>query len=347
MSDDFQLDAYRFDLPSELIAQRPAATRDGSRLLAAGPAGRLRHRAFRELAAELEAGDALVLNHTKVINARCFAEKEHGGRLELFILDIQVDPRATPALVKPAKRVRPGVIVRFPKSGVTARVAEKLEGGRALLAFDDSAALNAAIEADGELPLPPYIKRQAGPTAEDAKRYQTVYAREPGAVAAPTAGLHFTEPLLAELRTMGVEILTIAHHVGVGTFKPVNVEDVREHRMDAERYQISDDTADRLNAVKREGRRLIAVGTTSVRCLESNWRDGFHAANEASSLYIYPGYRFQAIDGLITNFHLPGSTLMLLVAALMGRERILSIYREAIARRYRFYSYGDAMLLLP
>jgi len=346
-SNAYQRQDYWFDLPPERIAQRPVPDRADARLLVAGKSGPLRHAWVRDLTEFLRPGDALALNQTKVMNARCYGLKDNGVRLELFLLDIQEGPARVPVLVRPAKRVKSGMAIRFPKAGVSATVIEKDEGGRAALAFPDQAALAAVIEADGDLPLPPYIKRESGPSAEDRERYQTVFARELGAVAAPTAGLHFTPELLDALAAKGVEIHYVTLHVGVGTFKPLTVDDIREHRMDPERYRIDPSTAQRLDAVRREGRRLIAVGTTVARCLESNWDGGFHAGAGEATAYIYPGYRFRAVDGMITNFHLPGSTLILLVAALMGRERILEIYREAIARDYRFYSYGDAMLLLP
>lgn len=342
----FDLKDYHFELPPERIAQHPAERRDASRLFAlVGP--NAHHTVFREIGQFLRRGDVLVLNRTKVMKARCFALKETGTRIEVFVLSIQVDPARVPVLLRPAKRVKPGTRLHFPKANVHATLVEKTDQGRALLAFDDFEQLRQVLAMDGELPLPPYIKREIGPDGEDESRYQTVFARDLGAVAAPTAGLHFTPELLRELEADGIETAYVTHHVGIGTFKPLLAEDIRDHQMEAETYTIEPETAARLNRAKAEGRRIIAVGTTSTRCLESNWRDGFSAGSCETNHYIYPGYRFRAISGLITNFHLPGSSLLLLVSALMGRDRILVAYHEALARDYRFYSYGDAMLLIP
>ncbi|CAM2067798.1 tRNA preQ1(34) S-adenosylmethionine ribosyltransferase-isomerase QueA [Sulfidibacter corallicola] len=349
MSADFKFERedYLFELPPERIAQTPAARRDASKLLVAGAAGPLEHRTFAQIGGYLRRGDVLVINQTKVMNARCFAVKENGVKIEIFVLGIPADPAETQVLAKPAKRLKPDIDILFPHSGVRARVVAKHDQGRHTLAFESLDALSAVLAQDGELPLPPYIKREQGPSETDGDRYQTVFARELGAVAAPTAGLHFTEGLLAELAAAGVEILRVTHHVGIGTFKPLVAEDIRDHLMESESYFIDEGTVTRLDVAKSEGRRIIAVGTTSTRCLESNYDDGFHPGHFATDLYIYPGYSFRAIDALITNFHLPGSSLILLVSALMGHDRIMDIYREAIGRDYRFYSYGDAMLLLP
>ncbi len=338
---------YLFDLPEGRIAQSPAEQRDGSALLVAGQDGPFLHRRFSQLGEYLKAGDLLVLNQTKVMNARCRAQKENGTAIEVFVLGIQVDPQAVPVLLRPAKRVKEGTVLIFPKSGVQAQLVCKTEMGKGLLAFESREALLSVVDQDGELPLPPYIRREEGPDDEDRRRYQTVFARDLGAVAAPTAGLHFSEPLLQELTTKGIELCHITHHVGIGTFKPLTADDIRDHEMEPESYEISEKAAEQLNQAKQAGRRVIAVGTTSTRCLESNYQEGFHAGNQRTNHYIYPGYHFKAIDGLVTNFHLPGSTLILLVCALMGRDRILALYRQAIERDYRFYSYGDAMLLLP
>ena len=305
------------------------------------------HRRFCDLPEFLKDGDTLVFNQTKVMNARCFAQKESGGKVEVFILGLQEDPEAVPVLVRPAKRIRPGTRLHFPNADIWAEVLVKEDQGKARLAFASSQDLLRVIENDGEVPLPPYIKRSQGPDGQDAGRYQTVYARDLGAVAAPTAGLHFTDLLLDSLRQRGINLCFVTHHVGIGTFKPMTVSDVRDHPMEAETYEIDPQTADTLTKRKREGNRIIAVGTTTTRCLESNFHDGFHPGRNATNHYIFPGYRFRAIDGLITNFHLPGSSLILLVCALMGRDRILDLYGQAIAEKYRFYSYGDAMLLIP
>lgn len=344
MAKHFQLSDYQFELPPARIAQTPAQDRDGSRLLVAGPAGAVDHRQFRDLPAYVRTGDVLVLNRTRVMKARCLAQRKTGGRVEVFILSIQCDPRSVPVLLRPAKKVKQGECLQFPHAGLAAAVIEKGEEGKATLDFGTEANLHAVIDRDGHVPLPPYIKREDAPS--DAARYQTVYADELGAVAAPTAGLHFTDALLTRLRDMGVILCFVTHHVGMGTFKPLTAEDVRDHQMEREQYTMPAETAAILNAAKRERRRIIAVGTTSTRCLESNFDGQFHARTADTGLYIYPGYRFHAIDALITNFHLPGSSLILLVAAWVGRQRILALYAEAIRREYRFYSYGDAMLLL-
>jgi len=343
----YKREDYEFHLPEELIAQSPAESRDASRLLVAGPSSDRVHTHFREVGSYLKSGDVLVLNQTRVMNARCFGIKENGVRIEIFVLGIQVDPARVPILARPAKRLKAHTTLNFPGAGVTARVAEKGEMGKAWLSFDSMDQLLAVITKDGQLPLPPYIKRESGPDENDATRYQTVFASELGAVAAPTAGLHFTENLLSDLEKAGVQVRFVTHHVGIGTFKPLTAHDVRDHQMEPESYAIEPSVAADLNAAHREGRRIIAVGTTSTRCLESNFKDGFHPGKFTTNHYIYPGYTFKAINGLITNFHLPGSSLILLVCALMGRETMMDLYKDAILQRYRFYSYGDAMFLTP
>ncbi len=345
--DDFARENYLFHLPEDRIAQEPAARREDARLLVAGKEGPAEHTSFQEINRFFRAGDVLVLNRTRVMKARCFAYKETGVRIEVFVLDIQGSPSKTPVLVRPAKRVKPGTPLHFPKSNVRAKLVGKGEQGKAFLCFPSREALHQVIREDGRLPLPPYIKRATGPDQRDELRYQTVFASELGAVAAPTAGLHFTRALLDNLGKEGVQVFYITHHVGIGTFKPLTVEDIRDHTMEPETYTIDQETAAGLNRTKGEGRRIIAVGTTTTRCLESNYDGCFHSGKATTNHYIYPGYHFKAINGLVTNFHLPGSTLILLVCALMGRTRILELYHEAIQRDYRFYSYGDAMFLLP
>lgn len=345
----FRLEDYTFDLAPDRIAQTPAAARDESALLVAAREGALCHTRFRAVTDYFRAGDVLVLNQTRVMNARCFGFKDTGTKIEIFVLGMPVDPAVTWVLAKPSKRLKVGVKLHFRQADIYAEIVEKGELGKWALAFPSFDALHAVMAQDGELPLPPYIKRAAGPGQDDYDRYQTVFARETGAVAAPTAGLHFTDGLLETLAQAGVTILKVTHHVGIGTFKPLIAADVRDHIMEGEQYTIDAATAAALQAAKQEGRRIIAVGTTSTRCLEANMQQfgRFTAGTNVTDLYIYPGYTFLAINGLITNFHLPGSSLILLVSALMGRDRIMTIYREALARDYRFYSYGDAMLLLP
>ena len=344
--ESFRREDYVFDLPEELIAQKAVEPRDASRLLVARRQGAAEHISFCEIGRFLKEGDVLVLNQTKVMNARCRGYKDTGTPIEVFVLNIQAAPGEIPVLLKPAKRVKPGTIIYFRQSGTQAQVVGKSEG-QALLSFASMDALLQTIEKDGEIPLPPYIKRPDGVSQADGERYQTVYAKDLGAVAAPTAGLHFTPDLLAKLKSEGIQTCFITHHVGIGTFKPIVAEDIRTHVMDEESYLISEPAAELLNQAKQENRRIIAVGTTSTRCLESNFHKGFHPGKFATGAYIFPGYQFKALNGLITNFHLPGSTLILLVSALMGRERMLDLYREAVEQRYRFYSYGDAMLLFP
>ena len=347
MKDRYHRSRFLFDLPEGRIAQSPAEKRDQSKLLVARADLPLAHRTFADLPDYLREGDVLVLNQTKVMNARCFGFKENGTRIEVFVLSLQCDPGDVPVLVRPAKRIKPGMVLRFPGAGIAATVAVKGDQGRASLKFRDFNDLLEVLEKDGQLPLPPYIKRAEGPSAEDGNRYQTVFANTLGAVAAPTAGLHFSEALLDTLTSKGVVLVRVTHHVGLGTFKPMIVEDVREHEMEVEHYEIDVAAAEVLNSAKADGRRIIAVGTTSTRCLESNFDGTFRPGKNQTGLFIYPGYEFRAIDGLVTNFHLPGSTLILLVAAFMGTSKIHDLYQTAIAMEYRFYSYGDAMLLVP
>lgn len=339
---------YVFDLPEHLIAQKPADRRDQSRLMVLQGKDQTDHTTFAQIADFFKPGDVLVLNQTKVMKARLRAVKENGTQIEVFILTLQTDPGEVPVLLRPAKRVKEGMRLHFPQSDVWATCTAKKDGGQAIFAFENEAQLIAAIDQDGEVPLPPYIHRDAPPSERDIERYQTVYARDLGAVAAPTAGLHFTESLIAQLQAKGVHIAKLTLHVGIGTFKPLVVDDIRQHEMEFEPYNIPEETAAMLNAARAEGRRIVAVGTTSTRCLESAIADNhFKAGPGSTNLYIYPGYQYRAINGLITNFHLPGSSLILLVSALMGIDRIRSAYEEAIAQEYRFYSYGDAMFLLP
>ncbi|CAM2008420.1 tRNA preQ1(34) S-adenosylmethionine ribosyltransferase-isomerase QueA [Acanthopleuribacter pedis] len=345
----YRLEDYQFELPPERIAQTPAARRDESALLVSGGVGSIQHTHFHALPRYLRAGDVLVLNQTRVINARCFGYKDTGTKIEMFVLGMPVDPAATWVLAKPSKRLKVGQTLHFRQADVHVEIVEKGALGKWCMAFPSFEALQAVMAGDGELPLPPYIKRETGPGQDDYDRYQTVFARELGAVAAPTAGLHFTDALLAQVEALGVTVAKVTHHVGIGTFKPLIAEDVREHIMEGEQYTMTPETAALLAQAKQEGRRIIAVGTTSTRCLEANLQQFgcFTAGTHVTDLYIYPGYRFLALNGLITNFHLPGSSLILLVSALMGRERIMHIYEQALERDYRFYSYGDAMLLLP
>ena len=331
---------FDFDLPRELIAQRPLADREASRLLHVTRHG-FEDRSFRDIAALLLAGDLLVFNDTKVINARLLGRKQSGGKVEALIERV-LEPTLALAMVRTSHTPVRGTQLIFGET-VSARV-EGRQDEFFLLRFDrDVLAVLAQL---GLVPLPPYIERAANST--DALRYQTVYAARPGAVAAPTAGLHFTEDLLVRLRERDIEFAHITLHVGAGTFQPVRVERIADHRMHSERYEISEPAAKAINAARSAGRRIVAVGTTSLRALESAAQDSaVHVRSGAreTALFITPGFRFQVVDLLLTNFHLPKSTLLMLVSAFAGSDRIHAAYTHAIEQRYRFFSYGDAMLL--
>lgn len=324
---------FDYDLPAGSIAQE-AAPRGESRLLVLDRTGPDRHARVRDLPRVLRPGDLLVLNDTRVIPARLYGRSAGGGRMEILLVE-RLGEREWEALVKPGKRARPGARIEFDE-GLTAEVTGKSED-RYRLWFSEP--VEPHLERLGHIPLPPYIHRPD--TLEDRERYQTVYARTPGAIAAPTAGLHFTEDLLREIEEAGVRIARVTLHVGIGTFKPVSVETIEEHRMDRERYEISEEAAAAIGSAKR----IVAVGTTVVRTLESaaiGDRE-VRAGSGSAELFITPGFRFQVVDALLTNFHLPRSTLLMLVSAFAGRERVLAAYEEAVREGYRFYSYGDAM----
>jgi S-adenosylmethionine:tRNA ribosyltransferase-isomerase len=346
-----RVDDFDFELPEDLIALRPMVPRDGARLLVRGD-GPLRDRIVSDLPSLLRAGDVLVFNDTRTIPAALKAHRP--PRLEgapAIPADINLHQRIAPdmwkAFGRPAKRLAVGETLLFSGS-LSAIIAEKGEGGEVSLRFDQSGpALDQAIAAAGMMPLPPYIARKRPTDAQDDADYQTIYARNDGSVATPTAGLHFTDTLLAALDARGIERHHVTLHVGAGTFLPVKVDAIAEHKMHAESYAVSNQTADAINKAKTEGRRVIAVGTTSLRTLES-------VANEAgrviagagdTNIFITPGYRFKVVDGLLTNFHLPRSTLLMLVASLIGFKAMQALYAHAIANKYRFYSYGDASLL--
>jgi len=338
---------YDYELPKELIAQRPAERRDGSRLLVLRrDGGALEHRAFADVLDYLRRGDLLVVNESRVIPARLLGKKRGtGGRVEVFLLR-ELGPGRWEALVRPGARVRPGATLEFGAGKLAARVVRAAPGGKREIEFDVGPDLAATLERIGTVPLPPYIERE--PDESDRERYQTVYATVPGAVAAPTAGLHFTEALLARACDAGVRVARIVLHVGLGTFRPVVAEDPGEHPMEEERYAVSDEAAAAINEARAAGGRVVAVGTTAVRVLETvAGADGRVAAGAgATDLFIREPHRFRCTDALITNFHLPRSTLLMLVSAFAGREAVLAAYREAVRERYRFYSYGDAMLIL-
>jgi S-adenosylmethionine:tRNA ribosyltransferase-isomerase len=353
------LTQFDYDLPAELIAQEPAPERDASRLLVLERrSGALQHRTFADLPEYLRAGDVLILNDTRVLPARLYGVFEDGKSVEALLIQ-PVGDGCWEALVKPAKQARVGRRLSLACGRLPAEVVTLGLHGRRTLRLSADVDLHAILEAYGVMPLPPYIKRRAArsePRADtgesapdsDRERYQTVYAEKAGAVAAPTAGLHFTRALLDRIRGLGVQVCPLTLHVGPGTFVPVRAEDITEHRMEAERYAIPDETAAAVTAARREGRRVLAVGTTSMRSLEhaARGRGAVRPGPGAADLFITPGYRFQAVDLFLTNFHLPRSTPLILVAAFAGLALTRRAYAEAIAARYRFYSYGDAMLIL-
>lgn len=340
---------FDFDLPEELIALRPASPRDSARLLVVHGDGHLEHRTVRDLPEYLNSGDAMVVNDTRVIPARLHGVRRRGGtgaRIELLLHRRLADDRYA-ALARPAKKLAAGDMLNF--SGLTARVAARGEAGEVDVIFEAAgAALDAAIAAAGEMPLPPYIARKRATDAQDASDYQTIFARQEGSVAAPTAGLHFTPALLSALAARGVTREALTLHVGLGTFLPVTADDTVQHRMHAEQALLDAAVAARLNGVHAGGKRIAAAGTTSLRTLESAADESgiLHPLDRATDIFITPGYRFRAVDMLLTNFHLPRSTLFMLVSAFMGLKIMKAAYAEAVGRGYRFYSYGDACLLL-
>ena len=335
---------FYYELPQELIAQTPSDVRSESRLLVYNRAdGSIEHRIFKDITEYLRPGDVLVRNTTKVIPARIFGEREEtGGRMEFLLLK-RIDEHRWESLVKPGRRAKVGL--RFKVTDELYAVIESVldDGGR-IVRLEYDGIFEEILDRAGELPLPPYITSR---TAEKG-RYQTVYAKQTGSAAAPTAGLHFTDELFAELDKKGVETVDILLHVGLGTFRPVSVDTVEEHHMHSEHYEVSVEAAERINAARRNGGRIIAVGTTSCRTLESvTDTDGtVHPGTGETDIFITPGYRFKAVDALVTNFHLPESTLLMLISALAGRENMLAAYQTAIEERYRFFSFGDAMLIV-
>ncbi|WML40688.1 tRNA preQ1(34) S-adenosylmethionine ribosyltransferase-isomerase QueA [Neobacillus sp. OS1-2] len=341
-----KVDLFDFHLPEELIAQVPLKNRTDSRLMVLNKqTGEIKHEVFKDITKYLREGDCLVLNDTKVLPARLFGVKEDtGAKIEVLLLK-QLEGDQWETLIKPAKRVKEGTKLVFGDGLLTAVCTATEDHGGRILDFNYEGIFYEVLDQLGEMPLPPYIKEQL----DDRDRYQTVYAREPGSAAAPTAGLHFTEGLLQELKELGVHIAFITLHVGLGTFRPVSVDDVLEHDMHSEFYTVTDGTARLLNEVRSNGGRIITVGTTSTRTLETiaSQNDGkFTEGSGWTSIFIYPGYEFKAIDGMITNFHLPKSTLIMLVSALAGRENILHAYNTAVEERYRFFSFGDAMFII-
>jgi len=337
---------YYYDLPEELIAQDPLEDRSSSRLMVLGKkSGEVSHHHFRDILDYLRPGDCLVINNTRVIPARLIGtKKETGAHVEILLLRRKKDD-IWETLVKPGKKLRPGAEVTFGDGSLTATILDVVEGGDRLVQFHYDGIFEEVLDRLGEMPLPPYIKHKL----KDRDRYNTVYAKFDGSAAAPTAGLHFTKELLEEVKEKGVNIAQVTLHVGLGTFRPVKVDDVREHEMHTEWYRVTQETADLINQTKENGGRVIAVGTTSVRTLETVAdEDGHMKAQEGdTSIFIYPGYKWKVVDGLITNFHLPESTLIMLVSSFAGREHVLAAYKEAVKERYRFFSFGDAMYINP
>ena len=345
---------FDYELPLELIAQEPAARRDGARMLVLDRAAHtLEHKLFTDLPAYLRPRDLLVVNDTRVIPARLFGRKARagtGGKVEFLLLE-ELSPGIWDALMRTRRRLQPGEQVILEDDLAVVTVLEDGELGRVKVRVESERPWLEVLDRIGQTPLPPYISRKAATPerrAEDQRRYQTVFAREPGAVAAPTAGLHFTPEVLERLAGRDVDQAAVTLHVGIGTFRPVAVDNVEEHKMDFERWQIPDETAAKVAAAKAGGGRVVAVGTTSVRTLESAAArpEGFGAGQGRTDLFIYPPFPFKLVDAMVTNFHLPKSTLIMMISAFAGREFVLEAYREAIRERYRFYSYGDCMLIL-
>ncbi len=341
-----EIDLFDYHLPEELIAQKPHIPRDECKLMVCNrKTGSMEHTIFRNIKRYLERGDLLVLNDTKVIPARIFGLKPTGGKVEIFLLE-EMEKNSFSCLTKGKLKEKTEVIL---KNGLKAVITKQKNREERIVEFKTEQNVYELLEEIGEVPLPPYIKRDY--TKYDKKRdfefYQTVFAKKEGAVASPTAGLHFTENLLNELKQKGIKIAYITLHVGIGTFKPVKEKEIEKHKMHAERFEIPHQTAELINRTKKEGKRVIAVGTTVVRALESiaNVNGLVRAYKGSTEIFIYPGYRYRVIDALITNFHLPKSTLLMLVSAFYDREKILSCYKEAIKNNYRFFSFGDAMFI--
>ncbi|EPT8860339.1 TPA: tRNA preQ1(34) S-adenosylmethionine ribosyltransferase-isomerase QueA [Listeria innocua] len=340
-----KVEDFDFDLPEELIAQTPLLDRTSSRLMVLDKeSGEIKDQHFTDIISYLNKGDALVLNDTRVLPARLHGIKdETGAHIEVLLLK-QKEGNAWETLVKPAKRIRKGATITFGDGALKATCLEELEHGGRILEFSYEGIFYEVLEQLGEMPLPPYIKEQLA----DQDRYQTVYAKENGSAAAPTAGLHFTEELLAQISAKGVEIIFVTLHVGLGTFRPVDVEDTQNHKMHSEFYRLTEESADRISKIKSAGGKVVAVGTTSIRTLETiaSRHDGKLIAESGwTDIFISPGYKFQAVDALITNFHLPKSTLIMLVSALSDRTKILAAYNHAVEQQYRFFSFGDAMFI--
>ena len=334
---------FWYDLPEELIAQTPLQQRDSSRLLVLDKeSGRVEHRHFCDIIEYLKPGDCLVMNDSRVLPARLLGNRPTGGAAELLLLK-DLGDKKWECLAKPGRKLQVGQQILFGNGDLTATVCEVTEEGNRIVSFEYEGIFLEVLERLGKMPLPPYIKAELS----DQERYQTVYSREVGSAAAPTAGLHFTEDLLKRIREKGIHTAFVTLHVGLGTFRPVKVDDISAHHMHSELCMVNEETAEILNKTKENGGRIVCVGTTSCRTLESLVNDDgtFTAGSKWTDIFIFPGYRFKAMDALITNFHLPESTLVMLVSAFAGRERVLGAYKEAVAQQYRFFSFGDAMFI--
>lgn len=336
---------FYYDLPEELIAQTPIEPRNYSRLMKIDrKSGEIEHRHFYNLCDYLKKGDLLVMNDSRVLPARLYGIKEGTGACVEFLLLEQKGDKLWEILVRPGKKAKPGTRFSFGDGRLKAEIIETVEGGNRIAKFECEGNFFTALEEVGQMPLPPYIKEKL----KDKERYQTVYSKELGSAAAPTAGLHFTKEMLAELENMGVKLAYVTLHVGLGTFRPVKEDNVLEHKMHSEHYHLPKETADLIKQTKAEGGRVIAVGTTSCRTLESvgTFFDDMDEHEGYTDIFIYPGYQFKVIDGLITNFHLPESTLIMLVSAFLGYEKTMNAYKIAVDEKYRFFSFGDAMLIV-
>lgn len=336
---------FYYDLPEELIAQTPIEPRNYSRLMKIDrKSGEIEHRHFYNLCDYLKKGDLLVMNDSRVLPARLYGIKEETGACVEFLLLEQKGDKLWEILVRPGKKAKPGARFSFGDGRLKAEIIETVEGGNRIAKFECEGNFFTALEEVGQMPLPPYIKEKL----KDKERYQTVYSKELGSAAAPTAGLHFTKEMLAELENMGVKLAYVTLHVGLGTFRPVKEDNVLEHKMHSEHYHLPKETADLIKQTKAEGGRVIAVGTTSCRTLESvgTFFDDMDEHEGYTDIFIYPGYKFKVIDGLITNFHLPESTLIMLVSAFLGYEKTMNAYKIAVDEKYRFFSFGDAMLIV-
>ena len=336
---------FYYELPEELIAQKPATPRDHSRLMICDrKTDKTDHKRFYDIIDYLEQGDCLVLNDTKVIPARLFGVKKDTGAKIEFVLLKELEKKKWEVMLRPGRKAKIGSRFVFGDGLLEATIVDIIEGGNRIVIFECEGLLENVLDRIGRLPLPPYIKEQP----EDDNRYQTVYAHYKGSAAAPTAGLHFTPELLERITGKGIQIVYLTLHVGLGTFRPVKVDEIQDHKMHSERFTITDQTCEIINRTKKAGKHVICVGTTSCRVLESvaDNEGNVHATTGETDIFIYPGYTFKAVDRLITNFHLPESTLLMLVSALAGRDRMLACYKEAIERQYRFFSFGDAMFIV-